>query len=144
MFLGEPDGVLGGGFTSYQWQSGVLTLTGFSGSGSSVELLWGATDVVSPSGSIDRVALSAGRPNPFGRGTVAELALPRASTVFLEVLDVTGRRVRLLSDERFDAGVHRMEWDGRDSYGRDVANGVYFLRLTTMGETLTTKAVRIR
>jgi len=60
------------------------------------------------------------------------------------VLDVTGRRVRLLVDERREAGTHRVEWDGRDSFGRPVANGVYFFRLTAAGEVLTAKAVRLR
>lgn len=43
-----------------------------------------------------------------------------------------------------EPGLHRVAWDGRDHGGRAVANGVYFLRATSMGETVTTKAVRIR
>ena len=64
--------------------------------------------------------------------------------MFLEVLDVGGRRVRILLDERRPAGRHRVTWDGRDHYGGLVADGVYFLRLTANGETLTRKAVKVR
>ncbi|HMB70088.1 MAG TPA: FlgD immunoglobulin-like domain containing protein, partial [bacterium] len=144
--LGEPSSVTGGGTTSYQFQSGVLTLVGLTGTGSTVSVQWGGTPtgLQTPAGRIDRLALHAGVPNPFGEGTVTELALPRPSSVFLEVLDVTGRRIRLLVDERRDAGIHRVAWDGRDSYGRSVANGVYFFRLTASGEVLTAKAVRLR
>ncbi|NNE43907.1 MAG: hypothetical protein HKN12_06845, partial [Gemmatimonadetes bacterium] len=142
--LGAPDGVIGGGFTVNDYQNGVLTLVGMTGAGSSVEILWGATDVLPGAPRVEHLALSTGRPNPFGAGTVAELALPAPASVFLEVLDVAGRRIRLLADERLDAGVHRMAWDGRDSSGRAVANGVYFFRLRSGGEVLTSKAVRIR
>ncbi|MGQ0721803.1 MAG: FlgD immunoglobulin-like domain containing protein, partial [Candidatus Eiseniibacteriota bacterium] len=142
--LGAPTSVSGGGFTSTTYQNGLLTLVGLSGSGSTVAVEWGGTGAFVPAGRVDRLSLSVGRPNPFGGGTMAEFALPRPSTVFLEVLDVKGRRVRLLLDERRETGSHRVSWDGKDSGGRSVANGVYFLRLTAMGETLTTKAVRIR
>jgi hypothetical protein len=144
--LGQPSSVTGGGATSSQFQNGVLTLVGLTGAGSVVTLQWSGapTGVVAPDGRIDRLALKTGIPNPFGQGTVTELALPRPASVFLEVLDVTGRRVRLLVDERREAGVHRVAWDGRDSLGRPVANGVYFFRLTAAGEVLTAKAVRLR
>jgi hypothetical protein len=52
--------------------------------------------------------------------------------------------VRLLLDERREQGVHRQVWDGKDFSGQPAASGVYFLRLTAMGETVTTKAVRLR
>jgi hypothetical protein len=142
--LGAPTSVTGGGFTSSTYQNGRLTLVGLSGTGSTVTVEWGGTGAFVPRGGVDRLSLSVGRPNPFGRGTVAEFALPRPSTVFLEVLDVRGRRVRLLLDERRERGAHRVAWDGKDSGGRAVASGVYFLRLTAMGETLTAKAARIR
>jgi hypothetical protein len=144
--LGQPSSVVGGGTTSSQFQAGVLTLVGLTGTGSTVTIQWGSmpTGVEAFAGRIDRLALKAGVPNPFGEGTVTELALPRPSSVFLEVLDVTGRRIRLLVDERRDAGIHHVEWDGRDSFGRPVANGVYFFRLTAAGEVVTAKAVRLR
>jgi hypothetical protein len=142
--LGEPSSVVGGGYTSSTYTNGVLTLVGLSGTGTTVTVEWGGLGAFVPASRVDRLSLSAGRPNPFGRGTVAEFALPRPSSVFLEVLDVSGRRIRLLLDERRESGVHRVSWDGKDSSGRAVADGVYFLRLTATGETLTAKAVRVR
>lgn len=142
--LGEPDEVTGGGFTAYVFQDGILTLQGFTGAGSHVELVWGATGAASTDAVVDRLRLGPGRPNPFGHGTVAELALPRSAPVLLEVLDVGGRRVRVLVDERRERGIHRIVWDGRDSSGRSVASGVYYLRVTALGQTITAKAVRMR
>jgi flagellar hook assembly protein FlgD len=60
------------------------------------------------------------------------------------VLDVSGRRVRILVDELRPAGRHRARWDGRDHDGRPVADGVYFLRLAAAGEVVTGKVAKLR
>jgi flagellar hook assembly protein FlgD len=45
---------------------------------------------------------------------------------------VTGRRVRsLATGERYEAGSHAIEWDGRNLDGAPVGTGVYFFRLET-------------
>jgi hypothetical protein len=142
--LGPPSSVEGGGTTSWWFDAGILTLVGFTGAGSEARIGWGAVGVGPSAPAVREVSLGPGSPNPFGAGTVSELALPSPAHVFLEVVEVSGRRVRLLLDERRPAGRHRVEWDGRDQGGRPVANGVYFLRLTTGGERLTQKAVKVR
>jgi hypothetical protein len=52
-------------------------------------------------------------------------ALPRSGNIQLDVLDVQGRRVRVLLNARFEAGRHVVNWNAR---GLDA--GVYFVRLT--------------
>ena len=140
--LGAPTTVTGVG--SWDFAGGTLTLDGFSGPGSSVAIGWGAVGASSLESAPREVSLAPGRPNPFGRGLTAEFALPNPALATLEILDVSGRRVRILVDRRFEAGVHRIEWDGNDPYGRPVANGVYFLRLRAGGSSLTSKAVKLR
>jgi flagellar hook assembly protein FlgD len=96
------------------------------------------------SGSATReVSLTTGRPNPFGTSLAAEFALPHSCQALVEVMDVQGRRIRILQDEWNEAGRHRVEWDGRDSYGRSVADGVYFVRLRALGSVITKKAVKV-
>ena len=74
----------------------------------------------------------AARPNPSTGPATISFALPQAGSVSIEVYDVTGRRVRALaSGERFDAGSHEIDWDGRDVTGAPVGTGVYFFRLET-------------
>ncbi len=59
-------------------------------------------------------------------------------------MDVAGRRVALVAEGAFAAGVHDLRWEARDGEGRPLPSGVYFLRLTTdRGET-TQKAVLLR
>ena len=43
--------------------------------------------------------------------------------------DVLGRVVTTLAQGRQTAGVHRVEWDGREASGRMAASGVYLVRL---------------
>lgn len=72
-------------------------------------------------------------PNPFNTVTTIRFSLPeaRAGTVAkLEVLDLTGRRVRVLLDREMPTGSYRVLWDGRDDAGRPAASGIYLYRLT--------------
>jgi hypothetical protein len=55
---------------------------------------------------------------------------PKISGGRLEVYDVMGRQVRVLSKGVLPAGSHEVMWDRRDSRGVLVPSGVYFYRLT--------------
>ena len=47
----------------------------------------------------------------------------------LDVYNIAGQQIRTLVADNLPAGVHRVEWDGRDGLGRDVASGAYLYRL---------------
>ena len=71
-------------------------------------------------------------PNPFNPRTTVELVLPRASTVWLEIVDVQGRRVRtLVAGEVLQAGSYTRLWDGAGDDGRAMPSGVYLARART-------------
>jgi hypothetical protein len=139
--LGAPSSVVGA--SSWNYVSGVLTVAGFSGPASSIQVAWGPTDADLVGTGRPELALAPGRPNPFDDGVLVQFALPERGWVRLDVLDVAGRRVRTLAAEFREGGAHRLRWDGRDEGGRAVAGGVYWLRLEHGGETLTRKAVRL-
>jgi hypothetical protein len=67
------------------------------------------------------------RNNPLvaGVATVA-FGLAQADRVEARIYDLAGRRVRVLADREFEAGEHRLVWDGTDDQGRRCAHGVYF------------------
>ena len=79
-----------------------------------------------PSG---RARLAQNYPNPFRDGTTIRYELDTQAEVTLEVFDVTGRRVRVLDAGQRPAGVHTVDWDGRDVEGLSVASGLYLYRL---------------
>jgi len=75
-------------------------------------------------------ALLANYPNPFNPITEIRFSLPEATTVSLEVYDLSGRRVRtLLAGESRDAGLQGITWDGRDDAGVAMPSGVYLSRI---------------
>jgi hypothetical protein len=81
-------------------------------------------------------------PNP-GRGArTLSFTLPAAGEARLEILDVTGRRIRTLAAGVLEAGPHELTWDGRDERGNLAHAGLYFARLRA-GSTLTERFVQL-
>jgi hypothetical protein len=78
-------------------------------------------------------------PNPFNSIAQISFSLPRAGNVKLEVYDVTGRLAATLVDGRFEAGEHRVRFDGKE-----LASGIYFLRLRAEGMSKVQKVVMMR
>lgn len=73
--------------------------------------------------------LYAPRPNPVAGRTMIAFDLPAPGPVRAALYDVSGRLVRVLTDEPLPAGKHERAWDRRDGAGRPVSAGIYFLRL---------------
>ncbi|MFN8546993.1 MAG: PQQ-binding-like beta-propeller repeat protein [Candidatus Eisenbacteria bacterium] len=73
-------------------------------------------------------------PNPFDRETSIRFSLPHGGPIALDLFDASGARVRrLIAGEDLTSGQHAVRWDGRADDGRQLANGVYFLRLMSSG-----------
>jgi flagellar hook assembly protein FlgD len=84
-------------------------------------------------------------PNPFGRSAEVLFVAREPGHVTLEIHDANGRCVRAVSLGHVERGTHRVRWDGRDASGRDVATGVYFMRLRgPAGGSNAAKAVLFR
>ena len=81
-------------------------------------------------------------PNPTRAGVAFQFAVRKAGVVHAEVFDAAGRRLAVVLDRGFDAGVHEASWDGRDAGGARVRAGVYFLRLGTP-DVMQTRAVTL-
>lgn len=95
-------------------------------------------------------ALSQNYPNPFNPATSIpffvgtkgnESSLVR---VRLELFDISGRRVAVLVDSELPAGEYEALWNGFSSDGREVASGIYLMRLEVSGEVFTRKLVLLR
>ena len=81
-------------------------------------------------------------PNPFRSTVQLGFTLPMPTTAVVEIVDVTGRRVRALSAGPLDAGEHRLWWDGRDDDGRVQRPGLYWVRARWPGFEASRKVVR--
>jgi hypothetical protein len=82
-------------------------------------------------------------PNPARASSRIDLHLPAGTgAVRLGVYDAAGRSVRRLLDaEDSPPGTLPVVWDLRDDAGRPASAGVYFLRLSTEGQTVSRSLV---
>ncbi len=84
-------------------------------------------------------SLSQNYPNPFNPGTTIKFELPVASQVDLTVYDILGRKVKVLVDERKDAGAYEVKFDALE-----MASGVYFYRMQAGHFVQTRKLLLLR
>jgi hypothetical protein len=88
--------------------------------------------------------IAGAQPNPFNPQTTIAFDLARSGPADLAVFDIQGRRVRQLVSADLAAGRHTAVWYGRDDADRQVASGVYFVRLASDGMTEMGKLVLVK
>lgn len=72
------------------------------------------------------------------------LTLPARADVTVDIHDARGARVQRVFSGSLEAGERALSWDGRDTQGRTVASGVYFVRALVDGEQLVGRLVVVR
>lgn len=80
-------------------------------------------------------------PNPARGASSLRFSLAHEARVRAQVMDVAGRRVRLLDLGRLPAGQHVALWDARDDDGLAARAGLYFVRLEVDGRRIGTRRV---
>jgi uncharacterized delta-60 repeat protein len=88
--------------------------------------------------------LEAARPNPTESSVDIYYQLPVTTEVSIGVYDITGKLVKMLVGWPEVAGYKAISWDGKDTIGRWVPNGLYFVRMVTPEYTATKKVVLIK
>jgi len=89
-------------------------------------------------------ALDGAFPNPFNPKTAISFTVGATQHVRLDVYDVEGRRVSTLADGIYEAGSHRLDWQGQDAKGRDLPSGTYMVRMVTANTVKTSKMTLVR
>jgi hypothetical protein len=92
----------------------------------------------------DHVFLAQNRPNPFARNTQIEYGVPRSMDVEIAIYNAAGQRISTLVDDVKSPGFYKANWQGMDDFGRRLAEGVYFIRMTTDELTDTKKLILIK
>ena len=111
--------------------------------------LWIDGYIPAPSGIGDQgfiagLQLQVPSPNPFTSTTMINYSLARPGNIRISIYDLSGRLTRTLASENVPAGDGRIEWDGRDSAGKQVASGVYECRLETGSGAVVRPVIRLR
>jgi len=83
-------------------------------------------------------------PNPVTHSTVLNFSLSQPGHAQLFVYDISGRLVKVLLDGQCNAGQQTLTWDGTDSVGKPIANGVYTVMLSSSSGQLTKRVVVAR
>ncbi len=77
-----------------------------------------------------------------GKALEASFQLPQdAKEVVVEILNSSGAQVRSLNLGSRAAGLHALAWDGKDSQGKGVADGIYSYRVAAADKA--GKAIRV-
>jgi hypothetical protein len=74
-------------------------------------------------------------PNPFSSTTSISYKLAEQSNISVKIYNVLGQIVKEYRVGTQSAGIQRVEWDGRDKFGRKVSPGVYFYQLVTSNKS---------
>jgi len=86
-------------------------------------------------------ALGQNYPNPFNPVTMIDFSVRKSGPVSIVVYDLLGKEVMELLSSSLSAGAYKVTWDGRDSFGREVAGGVYFYQMKAEGLQFTRKMI---
>ena len=130
-------------------QSGTYTVTftasnGMSGScGTQITVTAPSTGVGGPAGlALLRPVLS---PMPLRSRSTLSFRTVESGPVEVDLLDLTGRRVKLLmSVGDAAAGVHQVAIDGRSDRGERLASGIYLYRIVSPRRTWTGRVIVTR
>jgi agmatine/peptidylarginine deiminase len=83
-------------------------------------------------------------PNPFTQSTEIPLRIARCGVFTLEILDISGIKVKTLIDGILEPGTVTATWDGTDYHGNRLASGLYFYRLTGENQTVTRRMMLLK
>ena len=75
------------------------------------------------------VALLGNSPNPFNPVTKISFQVTKAGSYAVKVYNIHGALVKTLANQRYEAGVHEVGWDGRNEVGAKVASAVYYAKV---------------
>jgi hypothetical protein len=70
-------------------------------------------------------------PNPFNPSTTIEIQLAETNNLIVSIFDVTGRLINTLVNNKLEAGLYSVEWNGKDQNGRLLPTGVYIMKVVS-------------
>jgi hypothetical protein len=83
-------------------------------------------------------------PNPFNPATTITFDVALGEHISLDIINVHGDRIRMLTNQHYTTGHYSIRWDALDDAGHPVSNGVYIARLNGERQTETIKMLLIK
>lgn len=91
-----------------------------------------------------KLRLLGNSPNPFNPSTTLRYRLPAAGDWTVVIHDVKGRQVRELHRGHQEAGTQELRWDGRTDHGQALGSGLYLVRISGGGESVSGKLLLLK
>ena len=82
-------------------------------------------------------------PNPFNPATTISYQISTGARVDLTIYNVAGERVRDLLSAHQSAGTYKIEWNGKDDFGRSLSSGQYFCEIQSANFRKTLKMLLV-
>jgi len=126
--VGFEDGYFGG--TNEQNASSITVGNGQDFEGANMNLGEDNITSVSEDATIPEVFdLSQNYPNPFNPETQIKYQLSESSQVTLKIFNLLGQEVITLVNKEQPIGAYTVQWNGKDSFGRQAATSVYIFQM---------------
>jgi hypothetical protein len=85
-----------------------------------------------------------GFPNPFRTSTQIRFYIETPRVIQVEIFNILGQKVRVLTHGKLEPGFNFFDWDGNDSRGALCVNGIYFARLKAARKGKSIKLVKLK
>jgi hypothetical protein len=130
----------------YYWNGWITSTGNFNKDGGNFFLYIGGTGLMMNKSKTmgSTFYLKPPAPNPVTHSTVLNFSLAQPGHAQIHVYDISGRLVKVLLDGERNAGPQALTWDGTDSVGKPIANGVYTVMLSSSSGQLTKRVVVAR
>ena len=92
----------------------------------------------------DKITLKQNYPNPFNGKTTIDFNLSFQTNVKLDIFDISGRNINTILDEERPAGMHSINWNGKNQSGTNEGSGMYFYRIKVNNYENTRKLIYIK
>jgi len=111
---------------SISWTQGQGVCLSYAGSTPDI----GAYEYGADGGVTTPFNLQPNYPNPFNRTTTIPYTVTEHSHIKIAIYDLIGREIKVLMEGYLLADTYAEEWDGTDTQGNRVRNGIYFCHIS--------------
>ena len=88
-------------------------------------------------------SLSTGQ-NPFRNQTLIKYAVPNRTDVSIKVYNISGALVNTITQGIHKPGYYSVNWEGKDSNGKKLGSGIYFIKFSGGNYKATKKLILMR
>lgn len=84
------------------------------------------------------------RPNPFNTMTQIHFSLDEPLAASIRIVDMMGRTIKYFETQKYTIGENKVDWDGQDYSGNEIADGMYFVRMESADKVFSAKMLKTK